>query len=172
MPGARAWSGEIWHQGPTKVNLVSCRAVATDDGRYHRRNSPNAWYASTAPHAAWLEWYRHDGLAGANRRFGSARASDLHLLDLTDPRVRASLRVSAPDLIGDDLTMCQDLADRARAANFDGVIAPSAAAPSASTVAVFFSALSKVNEISAAVKPAPPIWRLRLEELVRRLVRY
>lgn len=171
MPGERAWSGEIWHQGPTKVNLVSCRAIATDDGRYHRRDSPNAWYASTMAHAAWLEWYRHDGVSGASRRFGSARAIDLHLLDLTDARVRDTLGMTAAELTSDNLATCQELADRAREAKGDGVIAPSAAPPSAATVAVFFHALAKVTEIDSALTPAPPLWRLRLRELVRSLLR-
>ena len=74
-------------------------------------------------------------------------------------------------LTGDDLAICQDLADQARAAHFDGVIAPSSAAPTAATVAVFFESLAKVNEIDSAVTPAPPLWRLRVEAFLRRLVR-
>jgi hypothetical protein len=43
------------------------------------------------------------------------------VLDITDPALREELGVTEADLIDDDLTVCQDIADAARSAGFDGI---------------------------------------------------
>lgn len=101
--------------------------------------------------ASWCELFRHffdgDGVDPfeVRRRAGRARVTDLRVLDLTDPVVRQALHVTEADLTGEDYTRCQDLADAARAAGLDGVLAPSAGLPGAVTLVVFAAAMDAGN---------------------------
>jgi len=76
--------------------------------------------------------FRHHEPGGVSplevkRRIGRARAKGLRVLDLTNARVRELLDVSESELTADDLTRCQEIADYARDAGFDAILAPSAA---------------------------------------------
>ena len=122
--------------------------------------------------ASWCEIFRHFPDDGAldpfevRRRAGRVRVNNLRVLDLADPAVRAALDVEEEDLVGDDYDLCQGLADAARGAGFDGVLAPSAGLPGERTLAVFFAALDegKVVEETSRVQ-VPPL------DLVRHLGR-
>lgn len=67
------------------------------------------------------------------RRVGAVDVVDLDVLDLCDPAVREELGVSEGDLVSDDYSACQALADEA-ARYFDGLLAPSAALPGRRTL--------------------------------------
>lgn len=55
--------------------------------------------------------------------------------------MRAALGVEHVDLVGDNYTCCQQLAQAAYAAGLDGPLSPSAALPDCRTLAVFTRAL-------------------------------
>ncbi len=129
------------------------------------------WYASSSENGAWAELFRHHEPGGISpleviRRIGRARAKGLRVLDLTDARVREIFGVSERDLTGDDLTRCQEIADYAREARFDAILAPSAALEGQRTVAVFSSAMQKVTEERSRVG-SPPAPARRLLSRVR-----
>jgi RES domain-containing protein len=124
---------------------------AVTTGRYHRADGPGVWYASSSENGAWAELFRHHEPGGVSaldviRRIGHARVRRLRVLDLTDARVLASLDISERDLIGDDLTPCQQIAEYARTSGYDAILAPSAALEGNRTVAIFSSAMSKIAE--------------------------
>lgn len=160
--GGRVMSGRWWHQGPVGRPLVFCPGTSRGPGRYHRGGGSGAWYASTSMRASWCELFRHFPDAGVDpfevrRRAGQVEVADLAVLDLTDPAVRLAVGVDEAALVGDDYTWCQQLADAARAAGLDGVLAPSAALPGQATLAVFFDAVDagKITEVSSRVQVAP-----------------
>lgn len=125
----RHLSRPVWHQTQPGNTLLQFEDPATYDGRYHRAGGPGAWYASLTERGAWAERFRHWGQHAISpfevrRRVGRARATDLVVLDLTDPAVRKQLGVTEGELMDDNLKQCQKLAERARAAGFEGVLAP------------------------------------------------
>jgi RES domain-containing protein len=84
------------------------------------------------------------------------RTKQLRLLDLMDAEVRRALGVSEQDLIGDDLTRCQEIAQYARNAGYEAILAPSAALKCTRTLAIFASAIQKVTEQHSHVGRPPP----------------
>jgi RES domain-containing protein len=123
-------------------------------------------------HGAWAELFRHHTSTELSpfevrRRIGRARVENLRVLDLTDSRVRETLGVTDDDLVGDDLTRCQALGEAARAAGFEGVLAPSAALAGEVILVVFRSGTSKLTEEQSRVQRAPA----RLRALVSRIRR-
>jgi hypothetical protein len=77
-------------------------------------------------------------------------------LALWDAGVRRALGVSEQDLIGDDLTRCQEIAQYARNAGYDAILAPSAALKRTLTLAIFASAAQKVTEQHSHIgRPLP-----------------
>lgn len=156
----RRITGRFWHQGPTRHDLVSCADPAKGPGRYHRTGEPGVWYASNQEQAAWAELFRHfhdDGVDPfeVRRRIGRVSVS-ITVLDVTDASVRSHLDIDADELVGDDLTATQQLAAAARDAGFEGVLAPSAALPGRTTLAVFARALGGVTSESSQVRRPPP----------------
>jgi len=110
--------------------------------------------------------FRHHEPGGVSplevkRRIGRARAKGLRVLDLTNARVRELLDVSESELTADDLTRCQEIADYARDAGFDAILAPSAALEGQRTIAVFASAMRKITaERSRVATPSARARRL------------
>lgn len=130
------------------------------------------WYASSQEQAAWAELFRHFTGRGIDpfevrRRAGAARVEDLSVLDLTDPAVRGVVGLSEADLDGDAYSRTQQIALAAFEAGFDGILAPSAALPGRTTLAVFPRGMAKVSAVREAVRTAPPRLRV-LSPRVRR----
>lgn len=156
----RRIAGRFWHQGPTRHPLVDCAHPARGPGRYHRSGEPGVWYGSSQEQGAWAELFRHfldDGVDPFELRRRVGRVSvALEVLDLTDPQVRAHVGVEESDLIGDDYALTQAIAEAARSAGFDGVLAPAAALPRRETLAVFAHALPLVQAERSEVRQPPP----------------
>lgn len=150
----------FWHQGSTRWPLESCPDPARSDGRYHRLGGRGVWYASSQEQGAWAELFRHFTHEGVDpfevlRRVGSARV-DLEVLDLTNAAVREAIGVTAAELVDDDCAIPRDIADAARAAGFEGILAPAAALPGRETLVVFNAAMAKVTPERSAVRQPPP----------------
>jgi RES domain len=90
----------------------------------------------------------------------------LRVLDLTEARVREVLDVSERELTGDDLTLCQQVAEYARNSGYDAIFAPSAALEGQRTIAVFSSAMRKITKGLSRVG-SPPARARRLLGRVR-----
>jgi RES domain-containing protein len=168
----RVFSGRVWRQCAPTRRLLDLASPAAGPGRYHRAGDDGAWYASMTERGAWAELFRHHTSNEVSpfevrRRIGRARVENLRVLDLTDPRVRETLGVSDDDLIGDDFTRCQALGEAARAAGFEGVLAPSAALAGEVILVVFPSGTPKLTEEQSRVQRAPA----RLRALVSRIRR-
>lgn len=88
-----------------------------------------------------MEFFRHQlepdiDPRQIRRRVGQVEL-ELVVLDLTNPGVRDLFGVDSRDLIADDYTVCQAIATEAIAHGFEAILAPSAALPGATTLAVF-----------------------------------
>lgn len=161
----------VWHQTRPSNPLLRFEDPATYDGRYHRAGAPGAWYASLTERGAWAELFRHWGQHEISpfevrRRVGRARVTDLVVLDLTDPTVRNHLGVIEAELTDDSWATCQTLANRARAAGFQGILAPSGALDGERTLVVFPEGMAKVVPEHSRVQ-RPPIRMLELLTRIR-----
>jgi RES domain-containing protein len=96
------------------------------------------------------------------------RTKRLRVLDLMDPGVRRALGVSEQDLIGDALMRCQEIAQYARNAGYDAILAPSAALERTLTLAIFASAAQKVTEQHSHIGRPPPRTRHSFHECATR----
>lgn len=164
----RKLSGRFWHQGPTRYPLGSFADPAVTDGRYHRRGGAGVWYGSDREQVAWAELFRHFNDQGVDpfevrRRVGAVDVSGLEVLDLTDEAVRSLLGLSFDDLTGDDYAKSQEVAQAAHDAGFGGILAPSAAMESRTTLVLFVAGLSSVSFGRSRVRQPPP----RLADLIR-----
>jgi len=122
--------------------------------------------------AAWAERIRHTPKGGVGpfevrRRVGRARVDGLLVLDLTDEGTCRTLGVRRGRFGGDDYTACQELADRARAAGFEGILAPSAALDGGFTVVVFPHALFRLTEEHSRIQRPPRTMRRFLRRIPR-----
>jgi len=145
-------SGRWWHQNAPRFALLDCADPAVVDARYQRHGEPGVWYASSKERSAWAELARHTLTPDLSpfelrRRVGRVRVTGLRVLDLTDHHVRAHVSVSEAELVGDDYARCQQLAEMARDAGLDGLIAPSAALEGHQTLTVFAHVLDDANKI-------------------------
>lgn len=114
-------------------------------GRYHKAGGVATWYGSRTERGAWAELFRHfldDGVSPfeIRRRVGRVDARVI-ALDLTSKRILDSLGVSIDDLIGEDLAVCQELAELAIEAGFEAVHAPAAPLERERTLAIFGTAI-------------------------------
>ena len=164
----RKLSGRFWHQGPTRHPLGSFADPALTDGRYHRLGGAGVWYASDREQTAWAELFRHFTSTGVDpfevrRRVGAAEVHGLEVLDLCDASVRAALGVGYDDLVGDDYMKSQEVADKARAEGYEGLLAPSAAVHGGKTLVVFPVGMDRLMLKESRVRQPPP----RLADLLR-----
>jgi RES domain-containing protein len=167
----RRLSRAVWRQTRPRNGLLDFGNPAAYDARYNRSGEPGAWYASFSERGAWAELFRHWALDEVSpfevrRRVGRARVTDLAVLDLTDPVVRHTVGIEEGELAGDDWSRCQQVADDARAAGFDGLLAPSAALAGETTLVVFAHAMHKVDAEHSRVQ-RPPIRMLDVLTRIR-----
>lgn len=167
----RVISRLVWRQTRPRKALLDFDDPAAYAGRYNRVGDPGVWYASSTERGAWAELFRHWAENEVSpfevkRRVGRAKVTDLAILDLTDPSVRDQVGATYEELVSDDLTRCQELAAAARDKGFDGILAPSAALEGEVTLAVFASAIYKVEAEHSRVQ-RPPIRILRVLEQIR-----
>ena len=85
------------------------------------------------------------------------------VLDLTDPSILTTLKLTGTDLIGDNYEDTQRIAAAAESAGFAGILAPSAALPGRRTLVVFASAAAEIHEELSRVRQPPP----RLADLLQ-----
>ncbi len=161
----------VWHHCPPDVAFLSVTDPPLAEGRYHRKGGPPVWYGSSHERGAWAELLRHrldpvDALH-ERRRIGKARVAELLVIDLTDVGVRDALGVKEADLKSDDYAACQRIAEEARVAGLDGIVAPSAAMKGEHTLIVFRSGIKKLTEEHSRVQH-PPV--SMLDMLVRILL--
>lgn len=149
-----------WHHGsPTRPVLDTPRPPFRS-GRYHRAGGRPTWYGSSTEGAAWAEFARAlpDGTDPTQFQRRLARVSfDVVALDLASPAVHRALGIEPSTLVSDDLEVCQTLADLAADAGFEAVVAPSAAAPRETTLAVFDAAIAgRSHDVSDYGVRTPP----------------
>ena len=158
-----ALTGRLWRQvaPPFALDRVPPEGRG---GRYDREDGPPVLYLSDRRRGAWAELFRpHTGTTEVSlhlvrRRIGTVSVAQLELLDVADPQVRAQLGIVDDDLVADGYTLCQDLADAARDAGFDGLRAPAGAMAGPRTVVVFAHAATKVVADGPGSVTTPP-WR-------------
>jgi RES domain-containing protein len=150
----------VWRQCRPGRDLLHVEDPPSYPGRFHVVGDPATWYASVTEQDAWAQFFRHHPAGGVDpfevrRRIGEARASGLLVLDLTDARVRRLAGITVKQLRSNRYGACQALGREARAAGFEGILAPSAALRGERTLSVFDQALKKVTELRSNVETAP-----------------
>jgi len=156
----RSISLRVWRQCRPTRDLLHVEDPASYPGRFHAVGDSATWYSSVTEQDAWAQFFRHHPGGGVDpfevrRRIGEARVEELVVLDLTDARVRRLVGVTLKQLRSNRYAACQALGRLARAAGFEGILAPSAALKGERTLAVFDQALKKVKELRSNVETPP-----------------
>jgi RES domain-containing protein len=116
-------------------------AIAARDARWHRRHGPAHLYATDSVDTMWAEHHKHlpanVDAAQVVVRVAALDVEGLRVLDVANAVGRRTVGVSLGQLVGDDYGPCQELADRAAAHGYEGILAPSAARPSGLVLVVF-----------------------------------
>lgn len=101
---------------------------------------------------------------------GCVVVKDLHVLDLTREETCRALdlgrgTMASVDLAGEDYVVCQAIAERARAAGFEGIIAPSAALKGEFTLVVFPAGIRKLTVEHSRVQRPPKTMKKHLRSI-------
>jgi hypothetical protein len=111
-------------------------------GRYNRAGDPATQYLCLHPWGPWAEVLRWDDrrtereAAELSSRLWSVRvglSAEPRRITFDDA---PSLGIEADDLVSEDYTVCQDVADEARAAHQSALLVPSAALPGTETLVI------------------------------------
>jgi RES domain-containing protein len=113
-------------------------------GRYHRAESPPTQYISLHPLAPWAEYLRYHDLrrledaADRRLRVWALRVNLTNAVEISFEGSFEEFGIRRENLVGDDHTACQDLADRLRAdaAAPKEILVPSAALPGARNLVI------------------------------------
>ena len=111
-------------------------------GRYHRAGDPPTQYLCTHPWGPWAEMLRWDDRRTESEAAElSTRLWSVRVVLTAPPREitfddAVSLGIDAADLVSEDYTVCQELADEARRRGESALIVPSAALPGTETVVI------------------------------------
>ena len=161
----RLWSGIVYHQGPANRPLVGCAQLARWSARYHRAGTEAAWYSSST-RAALAKELRKRLTPGLDLSTVLRMVGSVHVhgqLLVLDDETMLELGVTRHDLTGDSYDACHHVADVARAAGLEGLVAPSAVAADSQTIVVFrpFSSIATIldeDEMTAAefLREFPP----------------
>lgn len=170
---ARRIAGTFFRQTSPKYRATDLPCRAEGDGRNHRDGREPPLYSSSSKDAAWGELFRHHFEADVSpfevrRRLSTLRVTDLPVLDLTDPGVRARLGVTSDDLTDNDYSICQAITELAlrHPGRFGGILQPSAAIPGEQTLVVFQDRLPSHVRTTKEPVTTPPTRLFGLFELI------
>lgn len=111
-------------------------------GRWHRAGEWVAHYWCLHPHTPWAELLRAEGINDVEdaqlvrRRLWAGRILDLVPREVTF-EAADGLGVTAADLVSEDWTACQQLAERLIDQDVTAIVAPSAALPGTMNLVLF-----------------------------------
>jgi len=123
---------------------------ARAEGRFNRQGEGRTTYLSLTRRSAELEVAKRWGTVGANRAAYVEFEVPVRLrrvVDLSDPDTAAALGVSRETLTGPDLTPCQGLATRLRAAGIEGIVTWSAADAEGRNLVIFLDRLDSASSV-------------------------
>lgn len=131
----------LWHK-PLPIEPQQQEAQ-----RYNRQGIDYVQYFASSPRAAWAEHVRHEGikdpvdLEAVRRAIYAAWITEVEIADLSGLEIAEGLEAGLSNaLVGDDeasLERARALADDLRLSGYRGLLAPSAALPGSSTLALF-----------------------------------
>jgi hypothetical protein len=111
-------------------------------GRYNRAGDPATQYLCLHPWGPWAEVLRWDDRRTEREAAElSSRLWSVRVILSAEPRRitfddASSLGIDAQDLVSEDYTVCQEVADEARAGNQSALLVPSAALPGTETLVI------------------------------------
>ncbi len=138
---------------------LSVQGSLRHGGRYNPSGIFGALYCGESPAVCVAEIRRRAaGQPVFPYRLARIRIQLHRVLDLTEPVALMALGLRSEDLIGDDWQRTQQLAARARAAGYEGLLVPSAAGPGRNLV-IFADRLhprSRVRAVASRPFALPP----------------
>jgi RES domain-containing protein len=159
-PPTRTLSGIYYRQTSPRHRALEFSDPAPARGRYHVLRGEPRIYASSSEETAWGELFRHSVPSVSpfetKRRMSQLRVTDLRVLDLTDPAVRALIDVTERDLIGNRYGVCQRIAAVTRWwRELHGILAPSSAVAGMETLVIFIDALDHLEVLTERTVSPP-----------------
>jgi RES domain-containing protein len=130
--------------GPQQDALL-LRHICPWGGRYHALGEAQCLYCSLDEQTAKREWERRARVPslGAEVRVTSLMALG-RILNLFDADGQRALRVSEEDLVGEDVSLCREVAGLAVALGADGMLVPSAAQRGSANLVICQAAVKRV----------------------------
>lgn len=140
------------------VDPLSSRGSELNGGRYNLPGTKGILYASFEKAVAVAELAKGLKARGINPNdYGADEwwAYELELtsnrvLDLTDPKVVETLRITRASMLGDEVAITRQIGKQAIEAGFDAIIAPSAAHPEGKNIVIMLTAASQPPAVRAS----------------------
>lgn len=145
--GIASWSGTAYRHTARQFAALSGAGAAALGGRWNIPGVPTIYLAE--PEAACIAEFRR--MAGGQpggiaaflpRDLHVVQVDALRVLDLRPTGVRRRLRITLTDIEGEERQRCQQIAEAARHAGAQGIVAPSATRAGV-VIAVFEHALRR-----------------------------
>lgn len=154
---SRTLNQEAFHQGPPETDPLERPPPGRFAGRYHTKKDKPPLYCSTGTEmVAMMEQVRHTSLEDLDRsplpvrRLATLRLNDLRVVDYSNDMALDIRDLVRAQLLEDDWTLSQQLGALARKrGDVQGMLAPSAGHPEATTVVVFPDAIADHVEVLA-----------------------
>jgi RES domain-containing protein len=154
---SRTLNQEAYHQGPPDTDPLERPPPGRFAGRYHTKKDRPPLYCSTGTEmVAMMEQVRHTSLGELSseplpvRLLATVRLNDLRVVDYANDMALDICDLVRAQLLEDDWTLSQQLGALARKrGDVQGLLAPSAGHPAATTVVVFPEAISDHIEVLA-----------------------
>ena len=149
----RALEVVVYRNTSLGYEALSGEGARVRGGRWNPPGSFPVVYAASDPGVAAAEISRtaqRYGVAIASllpRNLTTIRVSLVRVLDLTDDSVLASVPLPRSATTDEDLRLCEAVGDAAHYLGFEAILAPSAAAPGGTTLAIFVNSLGARSAI-------------------------
>jgi RES domain-containing protein len=164
------FTGSVYRQTDPNRGPFDVQRAATYEARWHRKGQSAPIYAASSELVAMLELARHTDMTAAGgpplpqRLLSELQIDRLSYIDYSNEVAWSLLGLNRDDLVGDDFTIPQLLADVSRKrADVNGFLAPSAAQRGATTFVIFPEAIAahvrilsmQLVELRIVRSPAP-----------------
>lgn len=147
------FSGRVYRSTSPGYDVLSGEGARAKGGRWNPPDSFPVLYTATDPSAAALEVYRTASRFGVRvvdllpRHLTTIRVRLERVANLSSPANLTYIGLSASALLDDDLRLCQALGDAVHYLGFEAVLAPSATASAANTLAIFVNSIGATSEL-------------------------